>query len=59
MESRRFKERLGDFDRALSRLTEGLALDSDSSIVVDGCIKRFEFTDEEAYAGGAWITTVG
>jgi len=46
MESRRFKERLGDFDRALSRLTEGLALDSDSSIVVDGCIQRFEFTYE-------------
>jgi len=46
MESRRFKERLGDFDRALSRLTEGLTLDSDSSIVIDGCIQRFEFSYE-------------
>lgn len=46
MESRRFKERLGDFDQTLSRLAEGLALDSDSSIVVDGCIQRFEFTYE-------------
>ena len=32
MEGRRFVERLGDFTRALSRLAEGLALDSDSSI---------------------------
>lgn len=46
MKGRRFMEKFGDFARALSRLAEGLALDSDSSIVVDGCIQRFEFTYE-------------
>ena len=42
MESRRFTERPGDFARVLSRLTEGLALDSDSSTVIGGCIRRLE-----------------
>ncbi|MCR4425250.1 MAG: nucleotidyltransferase substrate binding protein [Firmicutes bacterium] len=45
-ENQRFMERLEDFARALSRLAEGLAMDSDSSIIVDGCIRRFEFTYE-------------
>ena len=50
MRKERIKEVYEDFKNALGRLKEALEEDaSRSSIVVDGTIKRFEFTFELAW----------
>jgi nucleotidyltransferase substrate binding protein (TIGR01987 family) len=45
----RIIERFGDYKSALERLEEGLQIEPDNSIIVDGVIQRFEFTFELAW----------
>ena len=49
MEEKRLNERLGDLGHALERLKESLDLEITSSVILDGTIKRFEFTYELAW----------
>ena len=46
MIERRIKELLSDFEKALSRLQEGINADIQQDILVDAVIQRFEFTFE-------------
>ena len=49
MEEKRIKERLEDLGNALERLKESLDLEVTLSVILDGTIKRFEFTYELAW----------
>lgn len=49
MDEKRLKERLEDLGNALERLKESLDLEVTSSVILDGAIKRFEFTYELAW----------
>lgn len=44
--SDRFLERFKDYKNALERLEEGLSIEANNSIIIDGVIQRFEFTFE-------------
>lgn len=46
IEANRLKEKFEDYKNAYNRLTEGLKMETTSSIVMDGVIQRFEFTFE-------------
>ncbi len=46
IERDRLIEKYGDLKNAYNRLTEGLKLVPDDSIIIDGVIQRFEFTFE-------------
>jgi nucleotidyltransferase substrate binding protein (TIGR01987 family) len=48
-ENQRLTERFQDFNNAFARLTESLHMKSESSIIIDGAIQRFEFTYELAW----------
>lgn len=45
----RIIERFKDYKNALERLEEGLQIEPDNNIIVDGVIQRFEFTFELAW----------
>ena len=45
----RWRQRLGDFENALSRLNEALTMKSFDELEKDGVIQRFEFTFELAW----------
>ena len=45
----RFRQRLAEYNRALSRLQEGLEKPADDDLYVDGILQRFEFTFELAW----------
>lgn len=44
MNEQKIKELLIDYEKALQRLNEGIALPVDNSIIIDGVIQRFEYT---------------
>lgn len=46
IEKNRLYEKFTDFKKAYNRLTEGLNLEPQNSIIIDGVIQRFEFTFE-------------
>lgn len=46
IEANRLQEKFEDYKNAYDRLTEGLKMETTSSIIMDGVIQRFEFTFE-------------
>lgn len=45
----RFKQRLLEYNNALTRLKEGLEKSADDDLYIDGILQRFEFTFELAW----------
>ena len=45
----RFRQRLTEYNRVLSRLQEGLEKSAADDLYVDGILQRFEFTFELAW----------
>lgn len=49
MNRRRVQEKLANYNKALQRLDEALAVENPNSFIYDSVIKRFEFTYELAW----------
>ncbi|KXS38064.1 MAG: nucleotidyltransferase substrate binding protein [Candidatus Frackibacter sp. T328-2] len=49
MNKNKWEERLASFKKVLNRLEEGLEVDSDNLLMIDGVIQRFEFNYELAW----------